>query len=57
MWAEIPNKPKQGTIFRKFRGELINSEVDVGENVEGENMSDRIEGVISEEANDFNKVR
>ena len=42
MWAEIPNKPKQGTIFRKFRGELINSEVDVGENVEGDNMSDRI---------------
>ena len=50
------NNPKQGKVFRYFRGELINLEVDYDNEVERENITNRVSGVLSEESNEFNKV-
>ena len=56
MWADVLNKPKQGNIFREFRGEPINIELEYDEEVERENTSDKIAGGISEGANELNTV-
>ena len=50
------NNPKQGKVFRYFRGDLINLEVDYDDEVERENITNRVSGVLSEESNEFNKV-
>ena len=56
IWADVLNNPKQGKVFRYFRGELINLEVDYDNEVERENITNRVSGVLSEESNEFNKV-
>ena len=57
MWVDVLINPKQGKVFREFIGELINLELDYDDEVESKNMSDRIEGVLSEEANELNTVQ
>ena len=56
MWVDVLNKPKQGKVFRHFRGELINVEVDYDNLVERNNKSDSISGVLSEEENELNMI-
>ena len=57
MWADVLNNPKQGNVFRYFRGEIINVEVDYDGKVERRNTCDSIVGVISEESNELNMVK
>ena len=40
------NKTEQGKVFREFRGEIINVEVEYDDKVEKNNTTDRITGVI-----------
>ena len=56
MWEDVLNNPKLVNVFKEFRGELMNAEEDYGDEAERENTSDRVAGVISEEANELNMV-
>ena len=47
---------KTRKLFREFRGELMNFEVDYDYEVERKNTSDMIAGGIYEEANEFNTI-
>ena len=49
MWLGVLNKKKQHTIFREFKGEIMNVELNYGDKVESNNTSDRIAGVLLEE--------
>ena len=47
---------KKYKVFREFRVELMNIEVEYGKKVENNNTSNTISGVLSEEANGLNMV-
>ena len=49
IWVDLLINPKQGKVFSELRGELINTGIDYDENIDRENTSDRIAGVVSEE--------
>ena len=51
MWSDVLNNPKQDRAFRYFRGQLMNAVMDYYNNIQRENMSDKISKVASEEYN------
>ena len=57
MWADVLNKPKQYKVFKEYIVQLMNIEVDYDDEVERNNMSDRISEVIPEEVNELNKLQ
>ena len=56
VWEDVLNNAKLVNVFKEFRGELMNAKEEYGDKVERENTSDRVAGVISEEANELNMV-
>ena len=57
MWSNVLNKPKLSKVFREFRGELMNTKVDYDNEVERENTSDKISGLVSDESNKLNSIQ
>ena len=57
MWSDVLNNQKQDRVFRYFRGQLMNLGMDYYNNIQRENMSDRISRVASEEENTVNTAK
>ena len=55
IWVDV-QQLKKYKVFREFRVELMNIEVEYGKKVENNNTSNTISGVLSEEANGLNMV-
>ena len=47
MWDDVLNNPKQCSVFREFRGELMIVGIEYDNNIERKVMNDTILGVAS----------